>query len=626
MKSATVVHGPPGCLAGDTAILYTRDNGDTVCNISLAMLYHKTNETDSRTAWSGARTTQLRSHKGHGVTGYNNVTSIVCTGEKECIRLRLSNGHKLTCTPDHPLLTPTGFVEAGALAVGSVVVGETSAQRETTCGIVGYRVECAVTVLDVTDAGTRTTYDIAMEAPHHNFLASGVFVHNTGKTTYLVSTCNDYLSNGARVCLLSHTKAAAKELTERLDSTKNLHVSTIHSLVYNSIGVDSSCLVTRDKLVAFGNEIGVTISGDFDIYNETDRVIEEGDEIMSIIGRADAKRVDRLSEYERSNRPSTVSTFKYVSDAYDTWKKTNSFIDFTDMLVTYAQQPVPLFYDVLIVDEAQDLSRAQWEVVYELAAFVQHIVVAGDVDQQLFTWGGSDAHGIRLFCDRYNANVCVLPQSYRIPSKVHAVAMDVRERIKDKHDIKYNPRDEEGEVRHYISASDIDFCSIDTLALYRTHALRREIEDALIEKQVPFKVLNGLKGPWDGVFGKTVEAFYCAQKGDKLTPRQQRMLDKYSRVQTIGPQHKWWNVLSFPDRFVDYMIATEGQEPTVRLSTIHGAKGMEADHVVLYTGMTQRVMDGMVVEPDAEHKVFYVGVTRARCTLDIVSGDLNYDI
>lgn len=64
--------------------------------------------------------------------------------------------------------------------------------------------------------------------------------------------------------------------------------------------------------------------------------------------------------------------------------------------------------------------------------------------------------------------------------------------------------------------------------------------------------------------------------------------------------------------------------PNVKLSTIHGAKGMEAERVILYTGMTERVFDGMARNPDAEHRVFYVGVTRAKHTLDVVHGALGY--
>jgi superfamily I DNA/RNA helicase len=60
--------------------------------------------------------------------------------------------------------------------------------------------------------------------------------------------------------------------------------------------------------------------------------------------------------------------------------------------------------------------------------------------------------------------------------------------------------------------------------------------------------------------------------------------------------------------------------------TIHASKGREADRVVIDTALTQRVVSGMVDDPDSEARVFYVGITRARHRLDIVHGDNGYDL
>jgi superfamily I DNA/RNA helicase len=52
--------------------------------------------------------------------------------------------------------------------------------------------------------------------------------------------------------------------------------------------------------------------------------------------------------------------------------------------------------------------------------------------------------------------------------------------------------------------------------------------------------------------------------------------------------------------------------PRVRVDTIHGAKGLEADRVLLLTDIDGRVRRGTELDPDAEARVWYVGVTRAR--------------
>ena len=58
--------------------------------------------------------------------------------------------------------------------------------------------------------------------------------------------------------------------------------------------------------------------------------------------------------------------------------------------------------------------------------------------------------------------------------------------------------------------------------------------------------------------------------------------------------------------------------PRIVLSTIHGAKGTEADHVILLTDLPTLARRAMEREPDAERRVWYVGVTRARRTLTLV--------
>jgi len=449
-----------------------------------------------------------------------------------------------------------------------------------------------------------------------------------GKTFELLRICEEYAEQGASVLFLSHTKAAAQELVSRLPNKKNARIeaTTIHSQVFQLLQLSREQVVSRERMVQFGEEIGVAVSGEFDITGEQERVIEEGDEALSIMSRAAAKRVAPVEEYMESERPLPLETFKYVSESYDKWKTAMGYIDFTDMLHMFDATPVPINYDVLIVDEAQDLSVSQWDVIRHLSSDVQHVITAGDPDQQLFSWGGSDTHGMRKFIDENNASVHVLPQSYRIPAVVHKAALTVRDRISVKSDINYKPRDEEGIITYTSNPADIMFDSTDTLVLYRTHSLRKELEQVAMDAGIPYTCINGYKSLWDGHYGNAVRTFKKVQETGKCTGAQARVMNKYCRTNNPPKDVHWQHWLNIPDRFLDYMLKTEGMEPTCRFSTIHGAKGMEAERVILYTGLSQRVVDGMTHDSDAEHRVFYVGVTRARHRLDIVVGENNYDL
>jgi hypothetical protein len=60
------------------------------------------------------------------------------------------------------------------------------------------------------------------------------------------------------------------------------------------------------------------------------------------------------------------------------------------------------------------------------------------------------------------------------------------------------------------------------------------------------------------------------------------------------------------------------QEPRIKLSTIHGAKGGEADHVMLLTDLSRKADDSFLRNRDSERRVFYVGATRAKKSLHII--------
>ena len=79
-----------------------------------------------------------------------------------------------------------------------------------------------------------------------------------------------------------------------------------------------------------------------------------------------------------------------VADALKVFKQQRALLDFTDMLAQFVESGITMPLDVLLVDEAQDLSRLQWRVVSRLMPSCRRVVVAGDDDQAIFIWSGAD--------------------------------------------------------------------------------------------------------------------------------------------------------------------------------------------------------------------------------------------
>mgnify|MGYP003679652550 FL=1 len=62
-------------------------------------------------------------------------------------------------------------------------------------------------------------------------------------------------------------------------------------------------------------------------------------------------------------------------------------------------------------------------------------------------------------------------------------------------------------------------------------------------------------------------------------------------------------------------------KPRIRLSTIHAAKGGEADNVVVFTDISVKTWNELYSRPDGENRAFYVAVTRTRKNLHIIQPD-----
>ena len=83
----------------------------------------------------------------------------------------------------------------------------------------------------------------------------------------------------------------------------------------------------------------------------------------------------------------------------------------------------------------------------------------------------------------------------------------------------------------------------------------------------------------------------------------------------------------------EYFLAARRQgesllKPRIKINTIHGVKGAEADHVALITDLASRSYQYMQNNIDDEHRVFYVAATRAKKGLNIIQPQsrLFYDL
>jgi DNA helicase-2/ATP-dependent DNA helicase PcrA len=110
--------------------------------------------------------------------------------------------------------------------------------------------------------------------------------------------------------------------------------------------------------------------------------------------------------------------------------ETRGLIDFTDMifLPVYLDLP-PAMYDWIFVDEAQDLNACQLELVMKACRADGRLLYCGDEHQSMYAFTGADTESMRTIIRRCNATVLPLSRCYRCPTSHIDLARQVYESI-----------------------------------------------------------------------------------------------------------------------------------------------------------------------------------------------------
>lgn len=460
----------------------------------------------------------------------------------------------------------------------------------------------------------------------------------TGKTTELLRLVQHTRETGVqaeRIAFLSFTRAAASEALFRLGLKRSDNVSTIHAMAFRSLGLKQAQVVDHIKLREFSKVTGIPIVGK---SPEDDEERTDGDAYLDLLNYARNTFSHPSEVYEISDRPGTRAEYEMFVSAYANWKKTYGYYDFTDMLERASAGAVRQGIEVLFVDEAQDLSPLQWRVIERLAKRAHQVFVAGDDDQAIYAWSGADPHGMAKFCSKHKGDSVVLSLSHRLPVAVHQKSQSLIRRVLFRVDKEFDSCGRPGTVRNHGSMASIDVeHGEDTLVLARTHSILREAENALIDRRIPYVRESGRPGMFQNRYAIGLRSYNKIRDGKRLSDSDRSALFAVGSAETKAALERndymaivaspFYIAIEMPHRVIDYYQEVDiDVEPTIRLSTIHAAKGHEADRVIVLTDMTNRVADSAHAKPDDEIRVWYVALTRSKDVLDIVEGYNGYNL
>ena len=408
---------------------------------------------------------------------------------------------------------------------------------------------------------------------------------------------------------------------------------TLHSLAFRELGMQRDEVMTDSHYRKFGKAMGIEFRG---IYDENiglhtgDGLGDKCSRIESL-ARMGLRNIEDQVAITNINDLSTHAVKQYHS-ALVAYKKDNGVYDFTDMLEKYnSQLPV----DICIFDEAQDLSSAQYKMAILAASLASEVYIAGDDDQAIFGWAGADV-------DKFlnlKGQKTTLPNSHRIPKKVHSLANDVVRRIKNRYPKKWAPKKQEGDVIYVTNEQDIDFSESGSwMLLSRSKYLLYRLKQAVRQQGFAYTINN--RSSLESEETRAIIAWESLRKGKSISQHEAKNLVNFLAFNPdlIKQDSYMMADLGLPDAAKDYDwmtmlkgIAPDEREylrscmrngekfsdkPRITISTIHQSKGGEADNLVLLTDMGKLSWENL--GSDEENRVWYVALTRAKENLYLI--------
>jgi len=484
-----------------------------------------------------------------------------------------------------------------------------------------------------------------------------------GKTHSLIEIIREALSRGVapyEIGFLSFTKKAVNEAATRAGAEFGFGArempffKTLHALGFSLLGMKREDVMSTADWKAFGKELGMVVEGDNPRGDDLSAAIGmgsgSGDAYLRLIQRATMRCISLEQEYrEAANYELHWPLVKKVQDLLDVYRHQLNKVTFVDMLKMFVDFGEAPRLRLLIIDEAQDLVPLQWQMVRKLMENADEVYFAGDDDQAIHRWAGVE---VQQFLD-CSPNIRILEQSYRLPATVFDLSQRVVSRIRQRMPKVYRPTERQGRVTFEMGQKYLNLTEGSWTLMTRANYMAHQWGETLREDGFMFSI-NGQRSirrsltepltTWrELVAGGEIYPGELAKMYQQIDPQAlnrgaKKLLDAAdpNRPYGLDELHKNFGlkadgsadplrVIKMNDKERTYIRALERrgedvtQEPRIKVGTIHSNKGGEDDNVAVDLGTTRAAMES--AHPDDEHRVFYVGFTRAKNNLHVIQSN-----
>lgn len=462
-------------------------------------------------------------------------------------------------------------------------------------------------------------------------------VAGSGKTSTLVEAIIRLYEGGykGQILLLAFNTSIKDELAKRIKELgldAFVTVRTTHGLG-NSICAQMGLVFDENKLEAVLDRIGLAVPAKGQAErHEIARIRSERAEVAYALGLAKNTLTTVKSRFDIQNlaknygqnwATDAAKLAQYVSKAMELCQNSRTF-DYNDMLwmPIVNNWAVPK-YDMVMVDESQDLNAVQHPLVQRLCRLGARLVAVGDPYQAIYGFRGAVNNSMALL--KQVVGNCVelaLSVTYRCPRSHVAIAKQLVPHI------QHAEHAAEGVIREEKFAKSCSGMTSDDMVICRRNAPLIQAAYALL-KQGKRPIVRGRE------FGRNIItlvkklkaetindlmlklAAYKVGEEDRLEGKAQAIQNLHDQCETVTVMCEGKTTVKEVLDFISELFDDEAKDGVV-LSTVHRAKGLEAKTVYILDYERIQIPCKLEWQQDQERNLHYVAVTRSTELLILV--------
>ncbi|MGH4121723.1 MAG: ATP-dependent helicase [Clostridium sp.] len=353
-----------------------------------------------------------------------------------------------------------------------------------------------------------------------------IAVPGSGKTTALICrTANLILNNQvnpSRILALTFSRASADDMETRFNKNFNQIIKqkikfyTIHSFSYNVIRNYASKHNINYKIIE--NNISDINKNNilrnlYKKYNSGDFTTDDKiQEITNFIGFLKNMMIHSEDVEDLYSSKFPCGNFISIYNEYENIKKENFYIDFDDMLelcysiLSTNSKLLEMFienFDYIEIDESQDVSKIQHEIIKLIMGKKCNVCLVGDPDQAIYSWRGACPETLLNFNKSYNsdAKILFMSQNFRSTKSITNVANEFIKINKARYNLDIFTNNAKGEQITLIDVENnneqakfiVDNIKEDNnlkecAVLFRNNITSLTIIDKLLKAEIPFYI------------------------------------------------------------------------------------------------------------------------------------------